>query len=190
MSRFSDQDLMEDFNLNYFDLIISIFLLWSAYRGITKGFLIMVASLVALILGIWGAIRFSNLTAEFLLQQFEWNTRYLGLIAFAVTFIGIVVLVHLLARGMDKLVKAVALGFANRLAGLLFGVLKTALIISIILVIINSIEQRVPFIPEEHKENSLLYEPLSKLAPAIFPYLNFEDLKQRLKQGDNAEVEV
>ncbi len=181
---------MEDFNLNYFDFVITIFLLWSAYRGITKGFMIMAASLAALVLGVWGAIRFSDLTAAFLVQQFEWSTKYLALTAFAVTFIGIVLLVHLLARAMDKLVKAVALGFINRLAGLLFGVLKTAFIISIVLVIINSIEQRLPFIPEKHKENSLLYQPLSKLAPAIFPYLNFEDLKERFKQGDNAEVEI
>ena len=181
---------MEDFNLNYFDIVISIFLLWSAYRGISKGLLIMAASLAALVLGVWGAIRFSGLTADFLVQQFEWSTRYLSLIAFAVTFIGIVILVHLLARAMDKLVKAIALGFVNRLAGMLFGILKTALIISIVLVIINSIERRIPFIPEEHKENSLLYQPLSKLAPAIFPYLKFEDLKRRLKQGENAEVEI
>ena len=189
-NRASDQESMDDLNLNYFDLIISIFLLWSAYRGITRGFVIMAASLAALILGIWGAIRFSDLTAGFLLQQFEWNTRYLGLIAFAVTFAGIVILVHLLARAMDKLLKAAALGFVNRLAGLLFGVLKTALIISIILVIINGIEQWVPFIPEKHKENSLLYKPLSNLAPAIFPYLHFEDLKERFRQGENTEVEV
>ena len=114
---------MEDFNLNYFDIVISIFLLWSAYRGISKGLLIMAASLAALVLGVWGAIRFSGLTADFLVQQFEWTTRYLSLIAFAVTFIGIVILVHLLARAMDKLVKAVALGFVNRLAGMLFGTL-------------------------------------------------------------------
>jgi len=181
---------MEDFNLNYFDVVISIFLLWSAYRGVTKGFLIMAASLAALVLGVWGAIRFSDLTAAFLVQQFEWGTKYLSLIAFALTFIGIVILVHFLARALSKLVKAVALGFVDRIAGLLFGVLKTAFIISIILVVINSIDKRVPFIPDDHKENSLLFQPLSKLAPAIFPYLNFEDVKGRFQQDDNEGIEI
>ena len=181
---------MEDFNLNYFDVVITIFLLWSAYRGITKGFLIMAASLAALVLGVWGAIRFSDLTANFLIEQFSWNTKYLTLISFALTFVGIVILVHFIARAMDKLVKAVALGFMNRLAGLLFGVLKTAFIISILLVIINSIDSRVPFIPQEHKENSILYQPLSRLAPAIFPYLNFEDMKERFKPGEKTAIEI
>ncbi len=181
---------MDELNLNYFDIVIAIFLLWSAYRGVTKGFLIMAASLAALVLGVWGAIRFSDLTAAFLVEQFAWTTKYLSLIAFAITFIGIVLLVHFLARALNKLVKAVALGIVDRIAGLLFGVLKTAFIISIVLVLINSINRRVPFIPEEHKENSLLFEPLSKLAPAIFPYLNFEDVKERFHKEEKVGVET
>ena len=44
---------MEKLGLNYFDLVFAILLLWSAYRGITKGFIVMAASLAALILGQW-----------------------------------------------------------------------------------------------------------------------------------------
>lgn len=176
--------------LNYFDVVFAILLLWSAYKGISKGFLIMAASLAALVLGVWGAVRFSDVTAGFLTQNFEFEGRYLPLIAFAITFIGIVIGVHLLARALDKLVKAVALGFVNRLAGLLFAMLRTAFLISIILVILNSIDRRVPFIPEEHKENSLLYQPLSKLAPLIFPYLNFEDIKERISQPLPSGIET
>ena len=181
---------MEGLSINYFDFIIAIFLLWSAYRGITKGFLIMAASLAALILGVWGAIRFSHLTAALLISSFGVQTKYLALISFALTFVIIVILVHLLSRALDKLVKAVALGIVNRLAGLLFGILKTAFLISILLVILNGINNRVPFIPEEHKENSLLYQPLSRLAPAIFPFLNFEGIKDRIAEPTSREIET
>lgn len=181
---------MEGLSVNYFDFIFAIFLLWSAYRGITKGFLIMAASLAALILGVWGAIHFSHLTAALLISFFGLQTKYLALIAFSITFIGIVVLVHLLSRALDKLVKAVALGIVNRLAGLLFGILKTAFLISIFLVILNGIDNRVPFIPDEHKEKSLLYQPLSKLAPAIFPFLNFQDIKGRITEPASREIKT
>jgi membrane protein required for colicin V production len=176
--------------MNYFDLIIIVVLLWSAYRGITRGFIIMAASLAALILGIWGAIRFSDLTAGLLTRQFDIHTQYLGLIAFALTFIAIVIVVHLIARAADKLLKAVALGFVNRLLGLVFAVLKNAFILSIILVVLNAIDQRTPFLPEEQVENSILYKPLSKLAPAVFPYLNFEDIRQEFRQENNTQREV
>ncbi len=181
---------MDSLGLNYFDIVIAILLLWSAYRGFSKGFLIMAASLAALILGVWGAIRFSDLTANLLIENFTLSGKYTALIAFALTFIAIVIAVHLLARAMDKLVKAVALGIVNRLAGLLFALLRTAFILSIVLVLLNSIDQRAPFIPEEHKENSLLYKPLLKFAPAIFPYLNFEDIRNRINIPDVPEIEV
>jgi membrane protein required for colicin V production len=181
---------MEGLSINYFDVIIAIFLLWSAYRGMTKGFLIMAASLAALIFGVWGAIRFSHLTAALLISSFGVQTKYLAMISFALTFVIIVILVHLLSRALDKLVKAVALGIVNRIAGVLFGILKTAFLISIFLVILNGINNRVPFIPEEHKENSLLYQPLSRLAPAIFPFLNFEEIKNRIPDPATREIET
>ena len=181
---------MEGLSINYFDFIIAIFLLWSAYRGFTKGFLIMAASLAALVLGVWGAIRFSHLTAALLISTFGLQTQYLGLISFALTFLIIVILVHLLSRALDKLVKAVALGIVNRLAGLLFGILKTAFLISIFLVILNGINNRIPFIPEEHKENSLLYQPLSRLAPAIFPFLYFDEIRDRIPEPVYREIET
>jgi membrane protein required for colicin V production len=177
--------------MNYFDIIFLILFLWSAYRGIKKGFVVMAASLAALILGIWGAIRFSNFTFSFLSNHFELKTQYLSLIAFALTFVLIVILVHLVARLVEKLVEAVALGFLNRIAGLLFGIIKTAFILSVILVIINTIDEKLPIIPEEHKSNSLLYEPLSKLVPTIFPYLKFEKIKKNiLEQEDTTGTEV
>ena len=181
---------MKDISVNYFDLIFAILLLWSAYRGFSRGFLVMAASLAALILGVWGAVRFSALTAALLTGRMGMESKYTGLIAFAITFIGIVIAVHLLARGLDKLVKAVALGWANRLAGLAFAVVRTAFIISIVLVILNSIDRRFPFIPETHKENSLLYKPLSRLAPTIFPYLDFEGIKEHIQQEGRPEFET
>ena len=83
-----------------------------------------------------------------------------------------------------------ALGLVNRLAGLLFGMLKTAFLISIFLVILNGVNSRVPFIPEEHKKNSLLYQPLSKLAPAIFPFLNFEEIRDHIPEPAYREIET
>jgi len=176
--------------MNYFDVIIIVILLWSAYRGITRGFIIMAASLAALILGIWGAIRFSDLTAGILTDKFEIQTQYLSLIAFALTFIVIVIGVHLIARATDKLVKAVALGLLNRLLGLVFAVLKNAFILSIILVVLNTIDKRTPFLPEEQVENSILFAPLSKLAPTLFPYLNFEEIQQKFRQEGDTQHEV
>ena len=63
-------------------------------------------------------------------------------------------------------------------------------LISIVLVFVNSIDRRFPFIPEQHKENSLLYRPLSRLAPAIFPFLNFGEVRERLREEVTPEFEA
>ncbi len=176
--------------MNYFDIIFLILLLWSAFQGIRKGFFIMAASLAALILGIWGAIHFSHLMAGWITGHIDRNIQYLSLISFSLTFVLIVIGVHLLARAMDKLIRAVALGFLNRFAGLVFGILKTAFLISIVLVILDAIDRKIPFIPREHKEASLLYRPLSQFAPAIFPYLSFDKIREKTREVDPGGINI
>ncbi len=69
--------------------------------------------------------------------------------------------------------KAVSLGFLNRLAGLAFGVIKGALILSILLVIFNKVDEDVHIISESTKADSRLFDPIKNFAPGIFPFLDF-----------------
>lgn len=163
--------------MNVIDLVFALILIWSAYRGFVKGFILQLSTLAALLLGILGAIEFSGFTATLLTDSFNIGAEYLNIIAFAVTFIIIIIAVHLLARLIEKLIKAIALGFVNRILGIIFGLAKVAFVISIILVLVNKANEKYNFLPEEKTEKSLLYEPLSQFAPMIFPYLNFEDVK-------------
>jgi len=168
--------------MNFIDLLFVVVLLWSAYRGFTKGFILQLSTLAALLLGILGAIKFSSFTAHLLTDHFNISQNYLHIVAFAVTFIIIVVAVHLLARAIEKLIQAIALGFINRILGIVFGIAKVAFIISIILVLVNKANNKYHFLPEEKIDNSFLYRPLSDFAPMIFPYLHFDELKDELDQ--------
>jgi len=168
--------------MNTVDLVFAILLLWSVYRGFTKGFIVQLATLAALLLGILGAVLFSDFTSDLIIKKFEVSGQYLPILSFAVTFVVIVIAVHLLAKMLNKLVDAIALGIVNRLLGVLFSLLKTAFIVSVILVLLNKLDNRFKFIPNETKENSLLYKPLSNFAPMIFPYLNFDKIKEKIEE--------
>lgn len=168
--------------MNTIDLVFAILLLWSAYRGFTKGFIVQLATLAALLLGILGAVLFSDLTSDLIIKKFEVSGQYLPVLSFAVTFIVIVIAVHLLAKMLNKLIDAIALGIVNRLLGVSFSLLKTAFIVSIILVLINKADNKFNFIPDKTKDNSLLYKPLSNFAPMIFPYLNFDKIKEKFEE--------
>jgi membrane protein required for colicin V production len=158
--------------MNYFDFIIIIPLLWGAFKGFKKGLIIEVASLIALFLGVWGGVKFSSISAGFLSEMFSISEEIMPLISFAITFIVIVIAVFALAKLLQKFIKMASLGTINKIAGSAFGVLKFTLIISIILTLVNNINSEIRFIEPEMQNSSLLYEPVSSLAPAIIPGLN------------------
>ncbi|MDT8402303.1 MAG: CvpA family protein, partial [Bacteroidales bacterium] len=76
--------------MNYIDIIILAFIAWAIYRGFKNGLFVEIASIAALVLGIWGSIRFSWFTQNKLIEYFDMQGEYLGLIAFIITFIVIV----------------------------------------------------------------------------------------------------
>jgi len=157
--------------MNWIDLAIVVILILSVVMGFINGLIKEVASLAALILGIWGAIRFSSFTAEKLYDYFDMTGHYVGIIAFLITFGLIVVIIHFIGILADKVVNAASLGFVNRLLGIAFGLLKSVLIMSIFFVILNAIDARRPFLPKQRIEESIFFNPISDIAPAIFPII-------------------
>jgi membrane protein required for colicin V production len=157
--------------MNWIDAVIIAILILAIIRGFTNGLVKEVASLAALILGIWGAIRFSTFTAEKLYDYFDMTGRYVGIIAFLITFGIIVVIIHFIGILADKVVDAVSLGFLNRILGIAFGVVKSVLLLSVLFVVLNAIDARRPFLPKDKIEGSIFYNPISDIAPAIFPII-------------------
>jgi len=168
--------------MNYFDIVTGILLILAIVKGFKNGLVIELASLAALVLGLFGAIKFSSITETYLIDHI--NSSHIGLIAFIITFVLIVVGVHLVAKMVDKLVSAIALGMVNRVLGAVFSLLKYAFIISVIMAIFGSFERTYSVIPEEQKESSKLYEPLRSIAPSVFPYLQFDEVREQI---DNAK---
>ncbi len=171
--------------MSQIDIILIIPLLWGAVMGFKKGLVLELASLVGLILGIYGAIKFSDYTAEKLVEFVDITQQWLGLISFLVTFVGIVLGVFLAARVLNKALKLVALGTVNRVLGLVFGTLKFALIISTALYFFENINRKFEFVENDFTHDSLLYEPI-KLATDPFKELleDFEISKVQEKAND------
>ena len=173
-------------------MAIIVILGLSMVMGFINGLVKEVASLAALVLGIWGAIKFSAFTAEKLYDYFDMTGKYVGVISFLITFGIIVVLIHFVGLIVNKIVDAAALGFVNRLLGIVFGLLKSVLILSVFLVVLNAIDDKASFLPKDKIEESILYNKISDIAPAIFPIIgeggfgrSFDRFK---KKGDNVTI--
>ena len=158
-------------DFNHWDIILFIPLLYAAWKGFQKGLIIELASIAALIAGIYVAANFSEITADRLKQWFEIEGSWLGYLAFIVTFVAVVFGVYALAKVVEKAVNMVALKLVNKLAGLLFGTLKVALIISIILNLFGWIDRYIPVLSKSEPNKSLLFSPIQSIAPTILPVL-------------------
>lgn len=162
-------------------ILVAVFII-AGFAGYKKGFVGELASLAGLLLGIWGAIKFSDYTSNLLRENFNMTTEYLGLIAFAITIFVIVFAIHFLGKIVEGIFEMAFLGFANSILGVVFGVLKTAFILSVVLVILEKADVKMNFLPKDIAEKSLFYKPIQRLAPSFFPDLNFDEIKTKLKE--------
>ncbi len=164
--------------MNYIDITIALLLAFGIIRGFFKGFIVEVTSLAGLVLGIYGAIHFSHFLSNFLKNYVSWDPSMLQLVSFAGTFIIILILISVAGKVFTKVAENIALGVLNKFLGALFGLLKIALIVSVVLMIFSKLNKTLPFVDQSKVQESILYEPVKNFAPAIFPNLINEVKKE------------
>ncbi len=177
-------------SINLLDIILLIPLLWFGYKGFKKGLIIEIASLAAFVLGLYFAFSFSDFTAGYLKQFFNIEPKYMAAISFIATFIGVVIIVRILAKFLEKLINIIFLGFINRLFGAVFGVLKGALFLSIIILIINYFNPEGTIIKPEAVKKSIFYEPVQSLAPMIYKKMHLDNFKGQIPDKDELMKKV
>jgi membrane protein required for colicin V production len=152
---------------NYLDLVIALPIVLLAIMGFRKGLIKELASLAALVLGIYLAVVFSDFVAGWMIKYVDISHRWIFIIAFILTFVAVVLLVSLLGRALDKIASLALLGIINRFLGLLFGILKGAFIMSVFILLFNMIDNKEHILKAEVKNNSLLYRPVEAIAPFL-----------------------
>ncbi len=164
------------------DIILGILLLLGVWKGFKNGLLIELASIVALIAGIYGAIHFSYIAGEYLTAQLNWEERYVTIMAFVVTFLLIVTAVHFAGKLLTKVANIALLGLLNKLAGAVFGALKVAVIVGAILVFLSRANENLRFISEEAQNESVLFNPIKEIGAIVFNTILREELPENEKK--------
>jgi membrane protein required for colicin V production len=163
--------------MNIFDIIIAVLLIFAFVRGIMKGLFAEVASLVGIIAGVYIAIHYAHFLEFYLAKStsINWSDQTNGIVAFAITFFVVVILVIFIGKILTKIADVASLGMLNKILGGIFGVLKIALILSVIFTFFGRVNNTIPFIKQETLDESLLYSPVKQIAPALFPSIIKED---------------
>jgi membrane protein required for colicin V production len=153
--------------MSWLDVIILLPILVGLIRGLMRGVIIEFTSILAVILGVVGARMWSATMAAWMIQQFAWQENICFVIAYAVLFLGITLVLNIVARLLSKLFQKINLGWLNRLAGAMFGGAKWGVIMLMLVLCLHRLDTQFQFITPELKEQSIVYQqaaPLSEKA--------------------------
>ena len=160
--------------MNYLDVIIALLLIISAVSGYRKGFIHQLASLAAIILGIFIAVKFGKLLSTLIQGHLISSPNTAKIVSFLIIFIIVLIMVHLLGNFLEKIFDEIELALLNKLAGSLFSIIKMVFILSIIMVLLKLSIIHFNWPKSESIEKSYLYKPVESVAPTIFPYLKID----------------
>lgn len=150
-----------DLSINWLDIIIIAFAAWFGYKGLRNGLIKELVSIIALVAGIWGTVKFSDLVASWM-----GDSQLIKIAAFVVTFIVVLILVHLVGKIIEEIVTLIIPSFINKFFGFLFGVGKIALIFSVLFYFFSLVDAKEKLLSKDIKEESLIY----KYVEPLFPY--------------------
>lgn len=160
--------------MNFLDFLILIPVAWFGFKGFKNGLINELASILALVLGVWVTIKFSDFVAVKL-----GDIPAVKAVAFILTFLAVLVGVYFAGKLVERIVKLMIPAFLNNVFGLLFGVAKTMVVISVIFYFINIVDFKQIIIKPETKQQSMLYKYTEPVVPMIVG--KFEKEKEEIK---------
>lgn len=178
--------------MNTLDFILLVPLVFGAYNGFKKGFILEVISIIAFILAIIGSFTLLQWGMDLLSENFNINSQLLPYISFVLIFIGIIFIVNLLGKVAKKLVELVLLGPVDKMAGAIVSLIKWSFGVSIIIWLTDSFGIGLF---DSWKEDSVLYPYFLSFAPLVvdlfsqlLPFARdlFDSIKDLLKGAPTA----
>lgn len=154
--------------MNTLDLILAIPLFLGFIFGISKGLIRELISFAVIFVGVYLAKWFSPLGVLVLTRLFDISETLAKPFSFVAVFVIVAIVLKLVAKTLNKLVETISLGGLNKFFGGVFGLLKYALLLSLLLNVVYAVDSKFNLIRKESKEKSILYEPLRKFAPILW----------------------
>lgn len=155
--------------MSVFDIVIGILLLYAAYKGFREGMVVQIFGILAIVIGIYLAYRYGNYVGELL----RINENISKVIGFVIIMLGVIICAALLGKAVSGLFRFVGLRILDQIGGVLLSVAKTAIIVSVLIVVFEALNKQTHWASKEKLERSVLYVPLRDVSNIVFPYVNF-----------------
>jgi membrane protein required for colicin V production len=145
------------------DLVFLGMMIVAVFNGVKNGLIVALFSIVAWVLGLIAAFKFSDVAAAYIDDLIHVSPRILSIISFMVVFMLVVLLVNLGAKLIEKTVQLTMLGWFNRIGGIFFYVLLYTLIFSVIVYF----AEKTKLVNEETISSSKVYGWVKPIAEII-----------------------
>jgi membrane protein required for colicin V production len=132
-------------------------------RGYMKGFIVAAFSMLAIVLGVICSLKLSEKMATWLFDKGIITSGWGQVISFVVLFIGVILLVNLIAKALETAVKAAMMGWFNGLMGAVLYTFMAAFMWSAILWLCNQMHLLTP----ETIAYSKTYKYMVPIAPWV-----------------------
>ena len=119
--------------MNPFDIIIIVILGYSLVRGVFRGLVKEVSSIVGVLGGFYAAFTYYTMLAK-LLSGLIKEPAYLNILSFLIIFCSVLIIVGVLGIIIKYLLNIAFLGWVYRIGGVGFGLVKGVLIVSILFI--------------------------------------------------------
>ena len=153
--------------MNYLDIIIGIILVLFAIGGFRNGIIREAFSLLAFILGIYGAIKLSDYVGQWLGELINVSAEWMSVISFIIVFIALALLINWLGNLLAGFVESISLGFFDKIGGAIFGVAKGFLLVGVVILLLDFFGVK-DVLNEKTCEESKLYKNSEKVATWIY----------------------
>lgn len=151
----------------FIDFIAIGIIILSIIKGFRNGLVVAIFSLLAFIIGLAAALKLSAIVAAYLGTAINISQRWLPILAFAIVFFLVLLLVRLGAKAIEGGLRMVMLGWLNKLGGIVFYLLLYFFIYSIILFYATQLH----VIKSETIQTSVTYPIIYPMAPVVIEAL-------------------
>ncbi len=123
--------------MNFFDIIVIVILGYCLIRGIFRGLVKELSSIIGVFGGFYAAYTYYPILAK-PLSKWIANGGYLNILSFLIIFCGVFIIISILGIIINYLLKIVFLGWLDRVSGAMFGAMKGILIVSVLLIALTA----------------------------------------------------
>lgn len=155
----------------WLDVVIILPLLFGMIRGLMRGLIAELNAVLAVLLGVIGARMWGSGFSGWLQNAFGWNSTICTIISYVLIFFAIAIIINLIGHALQKLMKAIKMGWVNRLVGGICGAVKWAIILLVIVFIIGQMDQLFNIMPNDLKQQSKLYPTTLQTANKLWSHI-------------------